>query len=97
MDEHLIEGRTMTEKYVLLTVELSPEEKKTFSEIANSFGFSEAEVLMMLVHQFIECKELPFVFHCYPKINYKNPNLLHAHLNDKGRLIVPNAWKDEDE
>ena len=44
MDEHLIEGRTMTEKYVLLTVELSPEEKKTFSEIANSLGFSEAEV-----------------------------------------------------
>lgn len=44
----------MTEKYVLLTVELSPEEKKTFSEIANSLGFIEEEVLMMLVHQFIE-------------------------------------------
>ena len=73
MDAHLIEGRTMTEKYVLLTVELSPEEKKTFSEIANSLGFSEAEVLM------------------------KNQNLLHAHLDDKGRLIVPNAWKDDDE
>lgn len=52
---------------------------------------------MMLVHQFIECKELPFVFHCDPKINYKNPNLIYAHINDKGRLIVPNAWKDEDE
>ena len=83
MDERLIAGRTMTEKYVLLTVELSNEEKKTFSDIAHSLGLSESEVLMMLVHQFIECKELPFVFHCDPKINYKNPNLIYAHINDK--------------
>ena len=83
MDERLIAGRTMTEKYVLLTVELSNEEKKTFSDIAHSLGFSESQVLMMLVHQFIECKELPFVFHCDPKINYKNPNLIYAHINDK--------------
>lgn len=30
-----------------------------------------------------------------PKINYASPNLLRAHLNDKGELIVPSAWRDD--
>ena len=32
-----------------------------------------------------------------PKINYASPNLLWAHLNDKGELIVPSAWRDDDD
>ena len=32
-----------------------------------------------------------------PKINYASPNLLRAHLNGKGELIVPSAWRDDDD
>ncbi len=87
----------MTKKYVLLKVELSPEERETFAEISNSLGLSETEVLRKLVYQFIETGELPSNRRHEPKINYGNPNLLHAHVDDKGRLIVPDAWKDEDD
>lgn len=92
-----IEGRMMTEKYVLLKVVLSPEERKTFAEISNSLGLRETDVLRILVHQFIETRELPSNSRREPKINYGNPNLLHAHVDEKGRLIVPNDWKDEDD
>ena len=32
-----------------------------------------------------------------PKINYASTTLLRAHLNDKGELIVPSAWRDDDD
>lgn len=32
-----------------------------------------------------------------PKINFNNPRLLQAHLNEDGKLIVPVGWRCNDE
>lgn len=87
----------MREKLVSLNTKISREEKEMFLETVKAVGFTPSAAIKMFVRKFIEYGGFPFEVRREPRINYNNPNLLRAHLNEKGVLIVPSAWRDEED
>lgn len=78
------------------SVKISRAEKELFFETAKSVGLSPSEAVRLFVRAFIEHGGMPFDVPQGTRINLNNPNLLRAHLDEKGDLIVPAAWRDQD-
>ena len=87
----------MSRKIATISVKITREEKELFFETAKEVGLTPSEAIRLFVRAFIEQGGLPFDVPDGPKIKVKVPKLLRAHLDDKGDLVVPDAWRDEDD
>ena len=86
----------MAEVLVSLNTKITPEEKRLFVETAKAVGLTPSAAIKAFVHKFCEYGGMPFELRREPQINFDNPNLVRAKL-EKGKVIVPNSWKDEDD
>lgn len=87
----------MAESLVSLNTKISREEKELFLETAKAVGLTPSAAIKLFVRKFVEYGGVPFEVRREPKINFDNPNLLRARLNEEGKLIVPAAWRDDDD
>lgn len=87
----------MPGKTATISVKITREEKDLFFETAKSVGLTPSDAIRLFVRAFIEQGGMPFDVSEGPRINFKNPKLLRARLDDQGVLIVPAAWRDEDD
>lgn len=62
----------MKEAKVSLSVKVTPEEKKAFSEIADTLGMSPSVALRVMVLKFIETRGFPFDVRQAPNHNSRN-------------------------
>ena len=86
----------MTELLVSLNTKISAEEKRRFIETAKEVGLTPSAAIKAFVHKFCEYGGMPFELRRQPRINFNNPNLVRARI-ENGVVIVPNSWKDEDD
>ena len=86
----------MAEVQVSLNTKITAEEKRLFVETAKAVGLTPSAAIKAFVHKFCEYGGKPFELRRDPKINFENPSLVKARI-DNGKVIVPNSCKDEDD
>lgn len=87
----------MPGKTATISIKITRKEKELFFETAKDAGLTPSEAIRLFVRAFIEQGGMPFYVPDGAQINLKVPKLLRAHLDDQGVLIVPDAWRDEDD
>lgn len=87
----------MPGKTATISIKITREEKELFFETAKDAGLTPSEAIRLFVRAFIEQGGMPFDLPDKPRINIHDPKHLRARLDDQGVLIVPAAWRDEDD
>lgn len=62
----------MKEAKASISLKITPEEKKAFSEIADALGMSPSVALRVMVLKFIETRGFPFDVRQTPNLNSRN-------------------------
>lgn len=71
--------------------------KRRFEEIASEIGLTSSAALTVFVKRFVAEGGFPFEVKVpAPKINFANPHLMHARV-ENGVVIAPHEWWDEDD
>ena len=63
---------------------------------AEALGMTPSAAIKVFVRMFNQCKGFPFDVRLQPRINFDNSDIAVAEVSD-GRLVVPAAWRDEDD
>lgn len=79
-----------------LNTKIDPLEKQRFVENAAALGMTPSAAIKVFVHMFNAYKGFPFPVCAQPQINYSSSQLLEAELMED-RLVVPAAWRDDDD
>ena len=79
-----------------LNTKIDPQEKEAFVRNAEALGMTPSAAIKVFVRMFNQCKGFPFDVRLQPRINYVDPDLSVAKV-ENGRLIVPASWRDDDD
>lgn len=79
-----------------LKVKISREDKALFVSIAESLGLTPSDAVRIFIKKFNEERGFPFAVKQKYRINYDDPGVLRARV-ENGQLLVPAAWRDADE
>ena len=79
-----------------LNTKIDIQEKRDFQANAEALGMTPSAAIKVFVRMFNQCKGFPFDVRIQPKINYDNSDIAVATMSD-GHLVVPTAWRDDDD
>lgn len=79
-----------------LNTKVDEDEKRQFVDTAEALGMNASTALKVFVRKFNECGGFPFEVRVSNRINYADPNTVHAYMQE-GTLVVPAAWRDDDD
>lgn len=81
---------------VSLNLKISPTDKALFVSTAEALGLSPSAAMKIMIKRFNEEGGFPFPVERTHRINYNDSGLLRARV-EGGKLIVPAAWRDDDD
>ena len=79
-----------------LNTKIDLQEKRDFQANAEALGMTPSAAIKVFVRMFNQCKGFPFDVRLQPRINFDNSDIAVGEVSD-GRLVVPAAWRDEDD
>lgn len=79
-----------------INTKVNPEDKERFTRTAEALGMNASTALKVFVLKFNECNGFPFDVRRDPRVKYANTSILHAEMQGN-RLVVPAAWRDNDD